>query len=736
MNALSRRSFIVTGAAAGGGLLVGFTLAGCERRDARNEKPPESAVGSASSQNALQSPNLAPNAFIRIARDGTVTFVVHKVEMGQGTFTSIPMLIAEELDVDLEKVKLEQAPPDNGRYADPLLGGQVTGGSTSIRGAWEPLRRAGATARAVLVQAAAQQWNVDAKDCQTANGAVTHTASGRSLNYGELVDAAAKLKAPENVALRKSTDFRLIGKPVRRLDSAAKVNGQAMFGIDVRLPNMLVATVASAPVNGGKLASVDEVKAKAVPGVRHVLKLENAVAVVGDHMWAAKQGLAAAAPSWQDGGNADASLSQIVKEMEAASLKAGAFARNDGDTAGQLESTKRRIDAVYQMPFLAHATMEPINCTVHLQADQCDVYVGTQVPVFAQAAVAKATGLPQDKVRVHNHYIGGGFGRRLEVDFITQAAQFAKLVQGQFPLKIVWSREEDVQHDMYRPYYLDRMSAALDDKGMPIAWLHRITGSSIMARFAPSTVKDGVDSDAVEGAKDLPYGIPAIRVEYVRHEPPLATAFWRGVGATHNIWVVESFIDELAAATQLDAVSYRMKLLDKSPRHQAVLKLAADRAGWGQPPQARPSRRVGRGVAVQFAFGSYMAQVAEVSVGAEGDVQVHRVVCAVDCGQVINPDGVSAQVESGIVFGLSAGLWQEITLDKGRVMQSNFSDFRVMRINEMPQVEVFIVPSTEEPGGIGETATSCSTPALTSAVFAATGKRVRMLPIGGQLKAA
>jgi isoquinoline 1-oxidoreductase beta subunit len=364
------------------------------------------------------------------------------------------------------------------------------------------------------------------------------------------------------------------------------------------------------------------------------------------------------------------------------------------------------------------------------------VYVGTQVPVFAQAAVAKVTGLPQDKVRVHNHYIGGGFGRRLEVDFITQAAQFTKLVQGQSPLKIVWSREEDVQHDMYRPYYLDRMSAAMDDKGMPIAWLHRITGSSIMARFAPGTVKDGVDSDAVEGAKDLPYGIPAIRVEYVRHEPPLATAFWRGVGATHNIWVVESFIDELAAATQLDAVSYRMKLLDKSPRHQAVLKLAADRAGWGQPPQARPGRRVGGGVAVQFAFGSYMAQVAEVSVGAEGDVQVHRVVCAVDCGQVINPDGVSAQVESGIVFGLSAGLWQEITLDKGRVMQSNFSDFRVMRINEMPQVEVFIVPSTEEPGGVGETATSCSTPALTNAVFAATGKRVRMLPIGAQLKAA
>ncbi|RYE81468.1 MAG: xanthine dehydrogenase family protein molybdopterin-binding subunit [Oxalobacteraceae bacterium] len=734
MTDLSRRRFVVSSAAAGGGLLIGFSLTGCNPNK-RNDKPPEAAVGAATSQSADKAPRLEPNAFIRVARDGTVVFVVHKVEMGQGTFTSIPMLLAEEMDVDLAKVRLEQAPANNALYADPLLGGQLTGGSTSVRGAWEPLRQAGATARALLVQAAAEQWQVEAKDCQTVAGTVTHAASGRSAHYGELVDAAARLKAPANVALKKATDFRLIGKPAKRLDSPDKVNGKAMFGIDVRLPGMRIATVAASPVIGGRLATVDEAKAKAVPGVRQVVRLDNAVAVVGDHMWAVKQGLAAAAPTWTDGPNANVTIEQIVKDMDAASRKAGAVARNDGDAPGALAKAARRVEAVYQMPFLAHATMEPMNCTIDLKAEGCDVYVGTQVPVFAQAAVAKVTGLPQDQVRIHNHYIGGGFGRRLEVDFITQAAQIAKAA-GPGPVKLVWTREEDVQHDMFRPYYLDRLSAALDDKGLPTAWSHRITGSSIMARFAPDAVKDGLDSDAIEGAKDLPYAIPAIHVDYVRHEPPLPTAFWRGVGATHNIWVVESFIDELAAAGHFDPVSFRMKLLDKSPRHQAVLKMAADRAAWGQPLQARPGRKTGRGVAVQFAFGSYMAQVAEVSVGAQGDVQVHRVVCAVDCGQAVNPDGIAAQIESGIVFGLSAGLWQEITLDKGRVAQSNFGDYRVMRINEMPEIEVFILPSTDKPGGIGETGTSCSTPALTNAVFAATAKRVRRLPIGEQLQRA
>jgi isoquinoline 1-oxidoreductase beta subunit len=728
---VTRRAFLQAGT---GGLVLAFTV-GCDRRpaNARNERPPEASVSSATARITDEAPGFAPNAFVRIDRDGTVVLVMHKVEMGQGTYTAMTMLLAEELEVDPAKVRLLHAPADNSLYADPLLGGQVTGGSTSVRGAWQPLREAGATVRTMLVGAAAQAWSVDAGECIAANGAVTHAASRRTLHYGELVDAAAKLPVPENVALKPTSAFRVIGKAVPRVDSPAKVDGSAAFGIDARVPNMLIGTVAASPVPGGRLRTVDEQAALAVPGVRKVLRLEGAIAVLGDHMHAARQGLAAAKPQWKDGRYARLTTARIVAEMDAASKRGGVVARNDGDAPARLARAARKVEAIYQMPFLAHATMEPMNCLVDLRADGCDLWCGTQVPALAQGAAAKLTGLPLERVRVHNHYLGGGFGRRLEVDYVIQAVAFAKLA-GQ-PVKIVWSREEDIQHDMYRPYYLDRIGAVLGQDGNPVAWHHRITGSSIMARFAPASIQDGIDSDAVEGARDMAYAVPEVRVEYVRHEPPIPTAFWRGVGATHNVWVVESFIDELAHAAGKDPVDYRRTLLEKQPRLRAVLALAADRAGWGQPLPAVEGRRVGRGVSVQFAFGSYMSQVAEVSVGADGDVRVHRVVCAVDCGQVVNPDGVVAQIQSGVVFGLGAALWNEITLADGRVQQSNFSDYRTLRIDETPRIEVHILPSRDSPGGIGEPGTSAIAPALTNAIHAATGRRIRKLPVGEALRA-
>jgi isoquinoline 1-oxidoreductase beta subunit len=731
-----RRRFMQIGAAGGGGLLFGFSLFGCQKDGERKQAPSERAVGHAATVASNDAPGLARDAFIRIDRAGIVTLIIHKVEMGQGTFTSMPMLLAEELGADLAKVRLEQAPADNSLYSDPMLGGQVTGGSTSVRAAFKPLREAGAMVRTVLVSAAAQAWQVDPASCQVVAGTVRHPASGRSAHFGELVDAASKLPVPTGVKLKDPADFTLIGKSMKRLDAEIKGNGQALFGIDARLPNMAVATVAAAPVPGGRLAGVDEQNALAVKGVRQVLRLDNAVAVVADNMWAAKQGLAAAAPRWDDGPNAKVTTAAIVADMMNVSQKGGAVAANHGDALKALDQKGgRRIDAVYEMPFLAHATMEPMNCTVDLRQDGCDLWVGTQVPSFAQGAAAKITGLPTEKVRVHNFYLGGGFGRRLEVDYVTQAVSFAKLAKPG-PIKFVWTREEDIQHDMFRPYYVDRLSARLDDKGRVAAWFHRVTGSSVMARFAPPAVKDGVDPDAVEGARELQYTISDMRVEYVRHEPPVPTAFWRGVGPTHNVFVVESFVDELAAASRMDPLAFRRQMLARSPRTLAVLNLAAEKAGWGKPLAPVAGRRTGRGLSCQFAFGSYLAQVAEVSVGPDGEVRVHRVVCAVDCGRGINPDGIAAQIEGGVIFGLTAALWGEITLDRGRVQQTNFGDYRMMRINEAPAVEVYIVASHDDPGGIGEPGTAGIAPAVANAVFAATGKRIRKLPIGEQLKKA
>ena len=733
---LSRRTFLQTGAAVGGGLLLGFTL------------PPLSPLSPLPPRVRNDGP-FAPNAFIRIDRDGRVTLIMHKVEMGQGTYTSMPMLLAEELEVELSQVRLEHAPPNDALYAEPLFGVQETGGSTSVRGNWEPLRRAGAGARALLVAAAAQTWNVDTSSCHATGGVVIHGPTGRTLAYGALVDRAATLSLPGDVPLKHPKDWKLIGTPAKRLDSPDKVNGKAQYGIDVRLPGLKVATVAVCPVFGGKLASVDDSRAKAIPGVHQVVRLADAVAVVAEHMWAAQQGVAALDIRWDEGPNAQLTTADIVRQLDAASQKPGVVARKDGDVAQAMAGAARKIEAIYQVPFLAHATMEPVNCTVHVRPDGCDLWVGTQVPTFAQTAAAKVTGLPKDSVLVHNHLLGGGFGRRLEVDFIVRAVEIAKQVAG--PVKVVWTREADIQHDMYRPYYYDRIAAGLDERGTPIAWSHRVTGSSIMARVTselfPKTLRvmraagwhqlvamvKGLDVDAVEGAAEPPYTLPNIRVEYVRQEPPsIPTAFWRGVGPTHNIFVVESFIDELAAATQHDPFQYRRALLDQSPRAKGVLELAALQAGWGRA--LAPGS--GRGISLLHAFGSYIAQVAEVSVSKQGDVRVGRVVCAVDCGTIVNPDTVKAQMESGIIFGISAALWGEITLKNGRVEQHNFNDYRVLRLPEAPVIEVHLVQSTAAPGGVGEPGTSAVMPAVANAIFAATGKRIRKLPVKDQLRPA
>jgi len=554
---------------------------------------------------------------------------------------------------------------------------------------------------------------------------------------------------PSAVALKDPKDFKLIGTPAKRLDTPDKVDGTAQFGIDVRLPGMKFAAVAACPVFGGKLASVDDAKAKAIPGVQQVVRLDDAVAVVAADTWAAKQGLAALDIRWDDGPNANLTTADIVQQLATASEKSGVVARKDGDVAAAMAGAGQKVEAIYEQPFLAHATMEPVNCTVHVRPDGCDVWVGTQVPTFTQNAAAKATGLPKAKVQVHNHLLGGGFGRRLEVDFITRAVQVAKQVTG--PVQVLWSREEDIQHDMYRPYYYDRIAAGLDAQGKPIAWTHRVTGSSIIARVSSelfpknlrviralglgsviATMK-GLDTDAVEGAAEPPYALPNIRVEYVRQEPPgVPTAFWRGVGPTRSIFVVESFMDELAAAAKRDPFEYRRALLDGSPRAKAVLELAADRAGWGGKLPAGS----GRGIALLHAFGSYIAQVAEVAVSKQGDVRVRRVVCAVDCGTVLNPDIVKAQMESGIVFGITGALWGEITIKNGRVEQHNFSDYRVLRMSETPAIEVHLVKSAEAPGGVGEPGTSAVMPAVTNAVFAATGRRIRKLPVKDQLRPA
>lgn len=707
---ISRRTFLKAGATAAGGFAVMVAL-----------PSPAKTAGDDKAGPAL-------NAFVRIEPDGRVFLTIPSVEMGQGVYTSMSMLLAEELDVALDIVTVEHAPPNDALYANPLpiLRQQTTGASASIRGFWLPLRQAGAAARMMLVAAAAKQWNIDAAACTVRNGVVVDPSGARSLPYRDLLRSAVTMKppAPDQIKLKQPEQFSLIGTSPKRIEAADKVRGRTRFGIDVLLPGLKVAAIAMSPVAGGHPREVNRTAALAIKGVRQVVVIDEAVAIVGDHMGAAKKGLEAAAITWEDGPNASVNSAGLVEQLKRASGTSGVVARNEGHVEQALSSAARRIDVVYELPFLAHAAMEPMNCTVHVRKDACEIWVGTQIPTVTQAAVAALLGIPQQAVLIHNQYLGGGFGRRLEPDGTLLAVKIARQLDG--PVKVVWSREEDIQHDVYRPYYYDRISAGLDAAGKPVAWHHRVSGSSVIARAAPALFKDGLDFDAVEGAAEPPYALPNILVDYVRVEPPgVTTGFWRGVGPAHNIFVVESFLDELAAVAGQDPVAYRRSLLGHNPRALAVLDLAAEKAGWGQPMPAGK----GRGVAVQFAFGSYLAQVAEVAVDAKGNVKVERVVCAVDCGLPIHPLMIDAQVQGGTIFGLTAALRGAITFKDGRVEQSNFDTYPPMRIDETPRIETHIVPSTADPGGLGEAATAIAAPALTNAIFAATGRRVRRLPV-------
>ncbi len=697
---VNRRRFIQVSALGGGGLVLG--------------------VGVPSARPARKSQPASLTAYIRIDPSGQVTLVMPKVEMGQGTYTALPMLIAEELEVGLDAVTLEAAPPDPAVYG--FDGDQSTGGSTSIRQCWEPLRKAGAAARTMLIGAAARKWGVAPAACHAELGNVIHGPSGRRLAYGALAAAAAAVPVPSNPPLKPARDFKLIGKSTPRRDTPDKTNGRAVFGIDVQLEGLKVAMVALAPVQGGTVIEpLNTAAALAVRGVRQVVNERDVVAVVADDTWASLKGLGALSLRWNDGAHGAVQQAAIVAELEAASRRPGAVAGHAGDPAAAMAGAAARIEAVYHQPFLAHAAMEPMNCTVHWRPDVCEFWVGTQAPDRAVAKLA-ALGLKPQQIRLHNQLIGGGFGRRLEVDGIVVAARIARHVDG--PVRVLWRREEDIQHDLYRPFYVDRLAAGIDAHGMPIAWLHTIAGSSVTAVYSGEPLKNGVDDDAVEAAADPVYAFPHMEVRYVQQEPAgVPTSWWRGVGPTRSVFVVESFMDELAALARQDPVKYRRALL-KSPRLRAVLDLAVEKAGWGNPLPAQH----GRGVALQFAFGSYLAQITEVSVRG-GELRVERVVCAFDCGQTVNPDTIRAQLEGGVMFGLSAALFNEITIANGRVQQGNFNDFRSLRISEAPKIETYLIASGESPGGVGETGTACAAAALCNAIFAATGKRVRTLPV-------
>ncbi len=709
---VARRQFLQVAAIAGGGLAIGF---------GRIAMAADSAV-------------FAPNAFVRIGADSTVTVVIKHLEMGQGVTTGLPTLVAEELDADWAQVRFESAPADAARYNNLLWGpAQGTGGSTAIANSWEQLRKAGATARAMLVAAAAARWQVATSEISVNKGVVAHAATRRRASFGELAAQAATLPVPVDVKLKDARDYRLIGKHVARKDSRDKTTGRAQFTIDVKLPGLLTALVAHPPLFGATVKSFDATKARAVKGVVDVVQIPTGVAVLAVDFWAAKQGRDALAVTWDESAAFKLGSAEIFAQYRELAAKPGVVALSTGDTGKAMNGAAKTLEAEFEFPFLAHAAMEPLDCVVRLGGDLCEIWNGEQLQTPDQYAVALMTGLKPEQIKLNMLYAGGSFGRRAnpKSDYVLEAVSLAKAINGpnreNRPVKLLWTREDDMQGGFYRPAYLHKLSAALDARGEAVAWRHRIVGQSILAGtlFEPMMVKDGVDGTSVEGASNLPYSIPNKLVDLHTTRLGVPVLWWRSVGSTHTAFATEVFLDELAAAAGRDPLEYRRALLAAHPRHLGVLNLAAQKAGWGKPlPKGR-----GRGIAVHESFNSFVAQVAEVSVGKDGALNVERVVCAVDCGVAVNPDVIRAQMEGGIGFGLSAALYGAITFKDGRVEQSNFHDYQPLRINEMPKVEVHIVASNAAPTGVGEPGVPPVAPAVANAIFAASGKRLRKLPL-------
>jgi isoquinoline 1-oxidoreductase subunit beta len=714
----SRRGFLKGAAATAAGLTIGFYWSG----------PLSRALADTAAK------DFAPNAFLRIAPDNSVTVIAKHLEMGQGTYTGLATVVAEELDADWAQIRVESAPADASKYANLAFGMQGTGGSSAMANSWMQLRKAGATARAMLVAAAATEWNVTPASLTVERGVVHHAPSNRQATFGALAAKASGLPVPNEVPLKEPKDFKLIGQKLPRVDVPPKTNGTAQFTIDVTFPDMLVALLQRPPLFGATVKSFDATATKAVPGVVDVVQVPRGVAVVAKSFWAAKLGREALKVEWDDSMAEKRSTAAIMAEYRTLAEQPGMPARNDGDVAAALKGAAKTVSATYEFPYLAHAPMEPLDAVVKLDANSCEIWAGDQFQTVDQANAAATAGLKPEQVNIHTLLAGGSFGRRANMgsDYIVEAVSVAKALGANgVPVKLQWTREDDIRGGLYRPVYVHRLEAALDNNGRLVGWQHRIVGQSIMAgtAFAPVMVKNGIDGTSVEGAANLPYAIPNMSVELSTTETGVPVLWWRVVGSSHTAYATEAFIDEIAHAAGKDPFAFRQAMLEHHPRHKAVLELAAKAAGWGNPlPKGK-----GRGIAVAEAFGTYVAQVAEVTVAPNGDVKVDRVVCAVDCGTPINPDVITAQMEGGIGFGLGAALYGAITLTDGKVEQTNFDGYQVLRIDEMPKVEVHIVPSLEAPTGVGEPGVAPIGPAVANAVFAATGKRLRILPfsVGG-----